>query len=534
MSRTLVHWAVLLVAVALACERAKTPPPLTPEEETLFFGPLEANPDMPIEAQVEDLLGRLGSGQGRDEYLKTIQALANLGPPAIPFLGAAIRKGVDVADPASSNPYLVDNLCEVLGRIGDASAEPFVLRALEHPVKFVRIKALQVLGKIGTAAAVPSIAPLLRADSDADSDTDTVTHEALRALLAIGGNEACEAVLAVFDELPDPRRVEVVEGLGLGGCTRALPAIRRFLETAGPLQRPSAAEALLDLGATARGIALLEESLASESDGVRFRALEVLTARREPEALGILTRVFDSTTDPAVRRMAAAGIRINGHADRELLLRIRANAPEWTVRLEANRGLAVIDPEGALRLFLEDLGAKEISRRRDAIRALRFLPGSIGTRALVEIYPTLDDPLEARMVLYSLARIGAAEAVPLFLDVIRRDRRVVAGGGEGKEGGVTLGELAASYAPNFRENLYAPIAEAYRRAADREARQQLIDILASVTRPRTLRVLGRLYRFETDLGLRFAMKQAARELRTEAPYLVREERAGAEPDSDEE
>jgi HEAT repeat protein len=508
---------ILLVAVAAvsgACGRAGDRPKLTASEEALFFGPLDPHADEPMEERVRRLVREIRGGSSRDAYLAGLQALANLGPEAIPHLGRFIPEGFTPGASGGADPYLVDNICEVLGRIGHPAAEPHLIRAVACPTEFVRIKALQVLAGLASPASVEVALPYLQSDNEA------LSLAALRVLLAAGTPEALRAVAEASERFPLPLRVEAIEGVAAAGFAPAIESVRRFAAEVGPFFRLSAGQALLDLGRTEEGMEILREGLASPREDVRFRALEILALRKEPEAFDPLRRALEEETELETRRVAAIGIRLSGRGPWELLLRIRQD-PAWLIRLQGNRALAERDPEAALGLFVEDLESGDPERRKDAIRVFRYFHDPAGARALVSLYGRTADTFEARMILLTLAKMRDAAAIPLFLDVIRNDRRAIRRNGEAPEGAdIDLSETAASYLPNFRELCFGPIVEAYRDCEDRTTRRVLADAVSGTRHPETLRCLGELYRLEPDPSLRLRILQMGRSLRDQAAFLL--------------
>lgn len=126
------------------------------------------------------LIGALKGKLSRDAQEYVCRKLALVGSAdAVPELG------VRLTDPALSHMARF-----ALERIPDAAAGTALLNAISRVTGTVRLGVISSLGVRGEAAAVPSLKLLL-----ADPDLAT-SRAAARALGAIGGSEAAQALLA--------------------------------------------------------------------------------------------------------------------------------------------------------------------------------------------------------------------------------------------------------------------------------------------------------------------------------------------------
>lgn len=124
--------------------------------------------------------------------------------------------------------YLVRNLADVLGRIGDPSAVPALAGLLRHEEYRVRREAVDALARLGTAEAQRHLVALLR-----DPDGRIVLR-ALQALNAEGLRLALPELTALLDR-PDPmhRLFELkraaLEALERLGGPEVVPILRRLV-----------------------------------------------------------------------------------------------------------------------------------------------------------------------------------------------------------------------------------------------------------------------------------------------------------------
>lgn len=115
---------------------------------------------------IEPLIKNLSSLSGKD----CLQALVNIGKPAIPYLIKAIN---------SRNKYIRWKAIKALGLIGDKRTIEPLFKALDDKDEFVRMRAVEALGKIGDRRAVPTLINLL---DDDDEFVRIYTIEALGKL----------------------------------------------------------------------------------------------------------------------------------------------------------------------------------------------------------------------------------------------------------------------------------------------------------------------------------------------------------------
>ncbi len=483
------------------------PPAATPEQREVFFGPLPGE-GTPVDERVDELLGDILDGCSKEEYRSLMQALTNLGEPAVPHLGAQLTARMDKDSSSVREAYSIDNIAEVLGRIESPLAEPYLVRALDHEVDFVRVKALQSLAPIATGGAVPALARLAADDSPKARET------AIRALLRIGTADAQGAALKNLEGLRLGLQLDVLERLAELGNRSILARLEELSTLEDPLLALTIAQCFLDLGQEADGFGPLEEALDSGDPMVRTRALEILVVRREPRAIELYEAVGrDPSTDPALLRIIAIGMRTTGLGDQEILLRLRQR-PESAVRTEAYRAIAERDPGFALDLFSSDLASTDDPiERRDLLRAVRHADARRTTEFLLERFESARDADEAKYVLTGLQKRLDPAAVPLFVRVLLQDGREVEAGRR------TLSEIAATYLPIFMEDAVVALEAAYATAETDELRRRVLGALGSVPHREVLKSLGRIFERESDRALRLEILNRAREIRRQAAFL---------------
>jgi HEAT repeat protein len=173
----------------------------------------------------------------RDSEFEQIKALcADIGPALVPRLAEALS----VEDRPRARRRLAD-LMVAFGDHGNASVQQLV----ESPHAGVRKTAVQLLRLRGGAEATPGLARLA-ADIDAD-----VRHEAVRAILGLGGDESFDTLCAILFDAAHRGRMALIEELATTREHRAVPLLCHIvqrLECRGDV-RPVYLRSLVRLGA---------------------------------------------------------------------------------------------------------------------------------------------------------------------------------------------------------------------------------------------------------------------------------------------
>jgi HEAT repeat protein len=249
------------------------------------------------------------------------EALGQIGTPSVPGLLKrwAMRMRRCAAAAAAA-----------LGAIGDATAVPGLLAALDDADAEVRRAAVEALGEIGDAAAVPG---LLAALGDADEVREGLRlrrwgRSAMRqpcraagsaarcvvvgacgnggALGEIGDQAAVPGLLRALGDAEWEVRWAAAKALGWIGDAVAVPGLLAALRDANAYVRQAAAKALGQIGDAAAVPGLLA-ALRDADAGVRQAAAAALGEIGAPAVPGLLAALGDADAD--VRRAAAKALR---------------------------------------------------------------------------------------------------------------------------------------------------------------------------------------------------------------------------------
>ena len=104
-----------------------------------------------------------------------------------------------------------EDVAAILGDTGDVIGVPFLVRVLSHCEVWVRAKAALSLGRLGDPQVVPSVIPLL------EDEAATVREAAVEARAALGGREACAALIRTL-QVDDEPTVRAAAAEALAEC----------------------------------------------------------------------------------------------------------------------------------------------------------------------------------------------------------------------------------------------------------------------------------------------------------------------------
>ncbi|MDG3006812.1 PVC-type heme-binding CxxCH protein [Paludisphaera mucosa] len=240
---------------------------------------------------------------------------------------------------------------DAVAEVDDQPSKALIRARLpKEPDPEVRAALARALGGLHDAEALPILAAAVR---DANGP-DVVRDAALKAVEAIGGEQATGVLVEVLEDpaLGDDRRKGVVAALGRFQAEAAVSALVKTLANTAPSVREAAVGALASVLDARKGDAP-EPALAAIRARLDDPALEV--RKRAIESLGTLA-------DPAsVPALIAA-------ADRE------------DVRFEAVEALAAHPNPAALSVYLGALGDRSPAIRKRAAAALAQLKDQAAPR----------------------------------------------------------------------------------------------------------------------------------------------------------
>lgn len=367
----------------------------------------------------------------------TVNALVEVGPPAVAPLCEVLRQ--------SSDPLARASALSVLVRIGDPAAAPAVITELETRGGLPEISLVSALGAI---VAPEGLHPLVER-------TDHENPEIrLAALIALSGHLSHDAA--------DPRANEaLLDRLRSGSLQEKLVALL-LLARSGEVRAVSPATALVADGERGlaeaeqvarlvpRGDRLADEVASAAETGwpLRAAAIRVLGSAGDPGAIEPLFEVLGSSRRAPLRREAALALGRIGRADVLSRLVTMLRSPEPVDRsavilalgaalatspsAEARLALEALLAEGETSLSLRALDA--LSRSQDpaaveAVAALMARPEATLRRKAVEVLGELggdraraallgalddDDPLVRGLAAWGLGKIGGpGVAAPL-------------------------------------------------------------------------------------------------------------------------
>lgn len=183
-----------------------------------------------------------------------------------------------------SDEYIISNLCNVLGKIGDPRAEDYLIELLPNNSDEVRISAASALGKVGTTK---SIAELFKLFTDSDRNIQNAAKNALKDLSVRHREEIKQYALLALSSTDEAVRENAFYILGVAGDKGVLESINLGLKDARPEIRQASAEALGMLGFE-DSIEPLSYALTDEDPRVRLASVKSLSRIRSTKILNAL------------------------------------------------------------------------------------------------------------------------------------------------------------------------------------------------------------------------------------------------------
>jgi HEAT repeat protein len=410
---------------------------------------------------------------------EVVAALAGLGDAALPWLRESLRTErtnetriaatldslvASVGDvesalaglAADTNPAVVADLANVLGRRRNPQSVPALIRLLGHADDNVAVAAIEALGRVGGRAAVDALV------ENVERDYFFRTYPAID-VLGRSGDPRAVAPLARLLRKPQ-YRIEAARALGRTADKSAVPALSELLTSTDDADVRVAALALAELidlhralysNANAPGLVLrqhasadvisrIEHALLGADSAERVALCNVLGALQLEAAVPVLDRCLDR--EPSVAQAAAAALKqlgaaaelhlrpalVHGDSARRLILlplMPRASStgevllclqdPDPAVRALACDTLARIgDASVAASLFAH---LKETNPRvvQAAMRAIQSLGGAETEALALEEVVRSGQPTARRAALRVLAYYGYASAFEVFRDALR-------------------------------------------------------------------------------------------------------------------
>ena len=435
--------------------------------------------------------------------------------------------------------------CQVLARVGDASAVPALLRLLaDEQLSGYARHALEEIADPAASAALRTAAEDLegellvgvldslgrKRDKQAvsllsrklEDDDPAVARAAARALGEVGDLESAGALRAALSN-SDPARREVIAQAALIAAQRLLQegepaAAVELIDEVRAAQVPqyvkSAAtyDALIARGSDDEN--LLREQLQSDEASFRVALQAARTLGRD--AVGVLTSSLNQLAPDRQILVVDALADIGGERAIQSL-RQTADNDQSPARLASLSALAALGDEAALPLLAASIRGRDPAEANVALLALAGFPSEAASSIAVELLGSTDDDARSRGIelagrrrveeaapqLWRLAETGSAEATLALGSTIPagdfpRLLQMAVGGSADSE--MTAAAREAVRIACFRlpqqpcvESLAAAAA-----GADDEASAFLIDQLASVGGEDALRRIAEAAQSDRD------------------------------------
>jgi HEAT repeat protein len=353
----------------------------------------------------------------RDVQRAAAQALAQIGPPAVPSLLEALRQ--------ETGP--------------EFSGERFQYEEWKSQqiLRWARRLAAKALGQIGDPRAVE---PLIEAHFTGAPEDFSLGLDTAAALWSLGGPAAQDALGQAAQE----GSWGALFQLSLKRDKRALPPLLRYLRHEDKGQQAEAAEYLGYLGdpdavgplisalrdedvhvrgCAAQALAFLEalnpeddraagpllEALRDEDSTTRELAADALGWIQGPRVLSALHDLFQQEADPEVRLLAAGALGRKGDLRGFDLAVQGLQDSRWQVRVCAVYALGLMKDQRAVEPLIQALQDENEDVKSKAVQALGKLGGRRATEAVIS---ALGDPEVIFRACRELRWMGEPWAIP--------------------------------------------------------------------------------------------------------------------------
>ncbi len=345
-----------------------------------------------VAEQAESVTDRLGVAKGFEALVRIHRTVRPPSDAAVAVLRrlAAPKNNGDLATGARIRRLALETLVTAGvvddELITDASRDP------DAQVRRLAMRAAAVRGRSAATDAVIAAAlgnPLSPPASDpsAGDESPIVRVEALRALKARGGDEACPAsVLRALDREPTVALLAIDQLAACGSSPVALAVLEHIVEDRHAMRAPRgwhrAAHAVVALAAASpdRGAAALQPLIGAQPWQVRLYAARAAATLKDR---GLLQRLANDESDN-VREAAIAGLKtVAGHDADEVYVSALTRSGYQAIRAAAVALDGTPRPDAAvpaLKAALERLVAEGRDNSHDARGAIAKTLANAGSR----------------------------------------------------------------------------------------------------------------------------------------------------------
>ncbi|GIV95491.1 MAG: PBS lyase [Herpetosiphonaceae bacterium] len=326
-------------------------------------------------------------------------ALGRIGDAsAVPALIRLLEEDDDLAITAA----------RALAAIGDRRAFDALLHQLEHPTSAVRQAAIAALNSLGHPALPKHVKRLL-------SDSNRLVRESAVRIAGYFGFEECVNLL--FERCADDdervRRV-AIEHLPYLEDERVLPMLASALRYETPQVRAAAARAFAHIEG-GESLPYLLTALGDPDPWVRYFAVSSLGRHAFPEALAALSQLAQYDPANQVRVAALKALGQIGGMRAVAVLAPFTSCGDADLERTALQALGRVGHPDALPPLLAALGSPGIERRVEVIEALSMRRETAIVEALQLEVTSSHEQRVKQAAIAALLRIGTAEAVATLI-----------------------------------------------------------------------------------------------------------------------
>ncbi len=316
---------------------------------------------------------------------------------------------------ALDDPEIAAVVAGALAHLGDARAYSALLNKLGHDDVGVRRAVVAALNSLGHPEKIPDLARLLRDPSP------LVRESAAQTAGYLGSPELVDSLLSCCRDKEESVRRAALEQWSWSDDERVIPTLAEALRHPSPGTRAAAARALA-ASTLARVLPLLEKSLADTDPWVRYFAVRSASRHGPSPLASILIRMAQDDPAPQVRIVATEALgHVGGEEVIPLLIQLTEAKEDDQGRAALNALGLQAHPDG-LPALRAALGMENAAKKIEAVRSL----GAIRQKEAVELLRRVaianwND--EARAAVVALGRLPFSEAVGALIDLAESPAR---------------------------------------------------------------------------------------------------------------
>lgn len=351
----------------------------------------------PPPADIRLHLQRLGEDYSETYREEAKEALFKMGAGILPQLAEALN---------SPDPVRRSHVIEVMGELRSRAALPYLMRSYrDDPLPPLRCKILEALGKIGD----PSLFPLLV--KEAKNEDIRIRSFAIWALGEMRSRKAVPTLLEVLQNDSGYPVITAIDALGKSGTPEQSPILMEYLKFDDTQTRYVAALAIGEIGNPKSAKALFDMMRKEKDMEVQEALARSLGKLGGADVINGFLGIIRTSPSPHLQRLAEIGLETAGLEAVFSLLELLKER-DLKLKIAAARILGALKATGATNDLLKMLRDPDKAVQLVAISALGNCGDESAIKPLMNLRNEADDSLLRQAALEAIGKIQAQAKIP--------------------------------------------------------------------------------------------------------------------------